>query len=167
MTSYIGRFGQVRRSQKTEDLLRLIRRGAGEKGIYALAAAAGRPYRRVHEQVQRLAAAGAVRLERLPGGARSRIRVRSVESRGPALSFNRAWSRPSGGLDEETVIAQVLARPTFRDLLACVDYYGLERVHAIRSVLIGGFELHPGAACATGRMLKNIEIGRARAARRD
>jgi hypothetical protein len=155
----------MRRTQKLDELLTLIRAGAGEEGIYALAAAAGRPYRRVHAQVHRLAAEGVVRLDRLSGGTRSRMRVRGVESEGPRLSFNRAWSRPSGGVDDERTIAQVLARPTFEDLLACVDYFGLDRVRAVRRSMLAKLELEFGAATATGRMLNNIEIGRARAAR--
>ncbi|HEX6994974.1 MAG TPA: hypothetical protein VF339_12585 [Gammaproteobacteria bacterium] len=67
-------------------------------------------------------------------------------------------------MDEETVIAQVLARPTFDDLLACVEHYGLQRVQEIRTAMLRAFELLPGAAETSGRMLKNIEIGRARAA---
>lgn len=151
-------------TRKTQELLALIRRGAGEDGIYALAAAAGRPYRRVHDQVKRLAAEGLVRLERASVGPRTAIRVRPLRIREPKLSFNRAWSRPGAGVDEETVIAQVLARPTFNDLLACVEHYGLERVQTTRTAMLRAFELSPGAAEASGRMMKNIEIGRARAA---
>ncbi|HEX7080430.1 MAG TPA: hypothetical protein VF329_05405 [Gammaproteobacteria bacterium] len=154
------------RTRKTQELLALIHRGAGEDGIYALAAAAGRPYRRVHDQVKRLAAEGLVRLERASVGPRTALRVRPLPPREPKLSFNRAWSRPRGGVDEETVIAQVLARPTFNDLLACVEHYGLERVQRARAAMLRAFELSPGAAEASGRMLKNIEIGRARAAGR-
>jgi len=152
------------RTRKTQELLALIRRGAGEQGIYALAAAAGRPYRRVHEQVKRLAAEGAVRLERVPVGPRIAIRVRPARTRQPKLSLSRSWSRPSAGTDDETLIALVLSRPTFADLLACVEHYGLERIRAARGALIRAFELPPGAAEASSRMLKNIEIGRARAA---
>lgn len=151
-------------TRKTQDLLALIDRGAGEDGIYALAAAAGRPYRRVHDQVKRLAAEGLVRLDRVSVGPRTAIRVRPLGTRKPNLSFNRAWSRPGGGVGEETVIAQVLARPTFEDLLECTEHYGLERVRTIRTAMLRAFELSPGAAEASGRMLKNIEIGRARAA---
>jgi len=152
------------RTRKTDELLALIRSGAGEHGIYALAAAAGRPYRRVHEQVKRLAAEGSVRLERVSAGPRVAIRVRPLRARQPKLSFNRAWSKPSAGIDDETLIAQVLSRPTFTDLLACVEHYGFERIRAARLAMIRAFELSPGAAEASGRMLKNIEIGRARAA---
>jgi hypothetical protein len=156
----------VRSTGKLKDLLALIDAGAGDGGIYALALAAGRPYRRVHDQVRRLAAAGLIRVDRGQRGGRARIRVRSIQ-RGPALAFQRAWSRPSGGLDDETVIAQVLARPTFSDLLACVEHYGLDRVLSLRDLMLRDLELEPGVASASGRMLSNIEIGRARAAGSD
>lgn len=154
----------MRRTRKSEELLALIRRGAGEEGIYALAAAAGRPYRRVHQQVKRLAAEGLVHLERVPAGPRTAIRVRPIPARRLKLTIDRAWSRPAGGVADDTLIAQVLARPTFKDLLACVEHYGLERIQTSRADLIRAFELTPAAAETTGRMLKNIEIGRARAA---
>lgn len=154
----------MRRTRKIEDLLCLIRDNAGADGIYALAAAAGRPYRRVHEQVKRLAEEGLVRLEPASAGPRARIRVRPAAGRRPKLSLNRAWSRPSGAIDDETLIAQVLARPTFNDMLACVEHYGIPRVRKRRAAMIAAFELPPGAADASGRMLKNIEIGHARAA---
>jgi hypothetical protein len=154
----------VRQTRKLESLLELIRAGKGERGIYALAAAAGRPYRRVHAQVQRLAEAGLVTLDAQTSG-RAVTRVRAVnEVREPSFSFNRAWSRPSGGQAPEAVIAQVLARPAFEDLLACVDHYGLSRVRRVHTDMLRRLELRPGAAQACQRMLNNIEIGRARAA---
>jgi hypothetical protein len=160
----------VRRTTKLETLLTLIRNGAGCDGIYALAAAAGRPYRRVHDQVQRLSAAGLVRLEGAPRGPRALVRVLPVEppleerAEQPKLQFNRAWSRPSGDIDPQTTIAQVLARPTFRDLLACAKHYGTARVRAVYENMAGTMQLPPGAVIDSGRMLNNIEIGRARAA---
>jgi hypothetical protein len=84
--------------------------------------------------------------------------------RRPSLQFNRAWSRPSGDIDTPTLIAQVLARPTFRDLLACVKCYGPAHVRSGYEHLVGSLQLSPGAATQSGRMLNNIEIGRARAA---
>lgn len=155
----------MRRTRKLQDLLALIRTGAGEQGIYGLAAAAGRPYRRVHDQVRRLAATGVVRLvpQRQNGRARTLV-VPVVRSRAPLLSFNRGWSRPARGLDPETVLAQVLARPTFVDLIACVQHYGLEEVRRLHQTMVADCELSPAAATATARMLNNIEVGRARAA---
>src|SRR6185312_12063549 len=47
------------------------------------------------------------------------------------LQFNRAWSRPSGGVDIDTTIALVLARPTFNDLLTCCMECGIDRVRDI------------------------------------
>ena len=156
----------MRRARKLEELLRLIRAGAGQEGIYALAAAAGRPYRRVHDQVRRLAAAGLVRLATEHRESRARIRVIPVEqSVRPVLQFDRAWSRPSGGVDTDTTIALVLARPTFRDLLTCCMEYGIDRVRHIFESMIAAMQLDPKAAEESGRMLSNIEIGLARASR--
>lgn len=155
--------GAPRTTRRVEELVALIREGRGEAGIYQLAQAAGRPYRRVHDQVKRLEREGRVRIERRQRGARAVSAVRSVEVP-PRLSFDRAWSRPSGGIDADTLIAQVLARPTFRDLLVCVDHYGLDRVARLRADMIRDFELAPGALETSGRMLRNIEVGRARAA---
>lgn len=156
----------MRRARKLEELFRLIQAGAGEEGIYALAAAAGRPYRRVHDQVQRLAATGLVKLAMEHRGSRTRIRVVPLEQRpAPVLQFNRAWSRPSGGVNTDTVIALVLARPTFDDLLSCCMEYGIERVRDIFQRMIAAMQLDPKAAGESGRMLDNIEIGQARASR--
>jgi hypothetical protein len=158
----------MRSTRKLRALVDLIRRGQGDRGIYQLARTAGRPYRRVHDQVQRLARAGVVRLTRVHEGPRTATCIQIAAGAPhpqPKLSFNRAWSRPSGGLDAETLIAQVLGRPTFPDLLACVQAFGLEAVRRVFQAVVAAFEIQPGAATASGRMLKNIEIGRARAAR--
>lgn len=154
----------MRSTRKLDELIDLIRAGAGDRGIYALAVAAARPYRRVHDQVRRLAAAGVVRLEKQHRGPRTWIRVYpATRASGPRLRFNRSWSRPVGGVDPETTVAQVLARPTFRDLLACVQHYGLEHVRGVYRTMVDALELAPGAAEASGRMLTNIEVGHARA----
>lgn len=156
----------MRRARKLEELFRLIQAGAGEEGIYALAAAAGRPYRRVHDQVQRLAARGLVKLAMEQRGSRTRIKVAPLEQRAtPVLQFNRAWSRPSGGVNTDTLIALVLARPTFDDLLSCCMEYGIDRVRDIFQTMIAAMQLDPKAAGESGRMLDNIEIGQARASR--
>lgn len=156
----------MRRTRKLEEIYRLIQADAGRDGIYALAAAAGRPYRRVHDQVRRLAAQGLVRLVMEQHGSRSRVRVTPVGNPAlPSLQFNRAWSRPSGGVDGDTVIALVLARPTFDDLLSCCMEYGIERVRAVFQDMITAMQLRPNAAEESGRMLSNIEIGQARASR--
>lgn len=156
----------MRRTRKLEELLRLIQAGEGEGGIYALAAAAGRPYRRVHDQVGRLAAAGAVKLVAAHQGPRARVRVVPAgDPVLPALRFSRAWSRPSGGLSTDTVVALVLARPTFEDILACCLRYGIGRVRGIFASMVATLQLDPRAAQESGRMLSNIEIGLARASR--
>lgn len=155
----------MRRTRKLDELLRLIRAGAGERGIYALATVAGRPYRRVHDQVRRLAAAGLVKLATERHGSRARVRVAAVEDTAPALQFDRAWSRPSGGVDTDAGIALILARPTFDDLLCCCMEHGIDRVRGIFDAMIAAMQLHPRAVEESGRMLSNIEIGQARASR--
>lgn len=157
----------MRRTHKLDELLRLIRAGAGARGIYALATAAGRPYRRVHDQVRRLAAAGLVELATERHGSRARVRVVPVEDypATQALQFDRAWSRPSGGVDTDAGIAMILSRPTFDDLLSCCMEYGIDRVRGIFDLMIAAMQLHPRAAEESGRMLSNIEIGQARASR--
>lgn len=154
----------MRQTRKIRELLRLIQAGAGQEGIYGLAATAGRPYRRVHDQVRRLAAAGIVRLTAERHDSRARVRVIPVEdSAAQALQFNRAWSRPSGAVGIDTIIALVLARPTFDDLLSCCLQYGIGRVRGIFDRMVAALELDPRAAEESGRMLANIEIGEARA----
>jgi len=156
----------MRRARKLDELLRLIQAGAGRDGIYALAAAAGRPYRRVHDQVKRLAATGLVVLATQHNGSRARVRVLPAgHSAAPALEFDRGWSRPSGGIDTDTAIALVLARPTFNDLLSCCVEHGTERVRDVFERMIAAMQLAPGAAAESGRMLTNIEVGQARASR--
>lgn len=154
----------MRHSRKLAELLRLIQAGAGQEGIYALAGAAGRPYRRVHAQVRLLAASGQVRLTSEHRGSRSRIRVTPVGNPAPLQQFDRAWSRPSGGIDIDTSIALVLARPTFGDLLGCCIEYGIVRVRDVFARMIATLQLDPKAAAESGRILSNIEIGHARAA---
>jgi hypothetical protein len=155
----------MRSNRKLAELCKLIRAGAGELGIYALAAAAGRPYRRVHDQVQRLAVAGLVRIDKQVRGPRTQTRVRMARApAGTVLDFNRAWSRPLGGVDADTVIAQVIARPTFHDLLVCAQDHGIARVRNTFQAMVNGCEIDPSAAAATARMLGNIEVGHARAA---
>lgn len=157
----------MRQTEKLKNLMNLIRSGHGERGIYSLAAAAGRPYRRVYDQVKRLAAEGRVILAAEPQGRsrRAHIRVRPADQQeAPKLAFNRAWSRPSGGLDPETLIAQVISRPTFDDLLTCTQRFGISRVWEVYENMVEDMMLSPGAAAATARMLTNIEVGRARAA---
>ena len=154
----------MRRTRKIRELLQLIQAGAGQEGIYALAATAGRPYRRVHDQVRRLAAAGLVRLAAEHHDSRARVRVVPIEdSTAHAMQFNRAWSRPSGAVGIDTIIALVLARPTFDDLLFCCLQYGVGRVRLVFDRMIAALELDPRAAEESGRMLGNIEIGDARA----
>lgn len=152
----------MRQTGRLRELLEHIRAGDGEAGIYALASAVGRPYRRVHDQVRRLVRDGQVTL--VPEQVNGRRRLRVLPAEATAMRFNRAWSRPAGGVDEETGIALVLSRPTFDDVLRCVQRYGLSRVRATQEAMISELELSPAAATATTRMLKNIEVGFARAA---
>lgn len=157
----------MRNTRSLRQLLALVQEGKGRDGIYALAAHAQRPYRRVYDQVMRLAAAGQVRLESDPrSGGRKRFRVLGAQEEAPALEFNRAWSHPGGHLPPERVIAQVLARPTFNDLLACAKHYGLPAVEHVHDRMLREFMLEPGAAVAVNRMLRNITVGHERAARK-
>jgi len=152
----------MRQTNRLNALMALIRQGEGKAGIYALASAAGRPYRRVHDQVRRLVREGQVKLVPQQVNGRRRLQVVPVDM--TPMRFNRAWSRPSGGVDAETEIALVLSRPAFDDLLSCVQRHGLSRVRAVHDVMLNDLELSPGAAAASTRMLNNIEVGLARAA---
>src|SRR2546423_13369646 len=121
----------MRSTPKLQRLLTLIRQGRGEQGIYGLAQAARRPYRRVHDQVKKLAAEGLVQLEMRREGPRAFTRVALLDDAPVRLAHNRAWTRPATAVESDTIIALVLARPTFGDLLACVQRYGSAHVRTL------------------------------------
>lgn len=154
---------------KQQALLRAVQKGAGRNGVYGLARRLKRPYRRVYDQVRLLEARGQLRTQKLRRRGRTCLAVMplatAAESPKPNLQFNRAWSRPSGQISDSTLLAQVLARPTFRDLLACAVHYGPQTVRQQLNRMVQNFELPAAASSEALRMLGNIELGLARAAR--
>ncbi|PCI37988.1 MAG: hypothetical protein COB46_12385 [Rhodospirillaceae bacterium] len=72
----------------------------------------------------------------------------------PALSFSRTWSNPAG-VDDETLIATTLEKPTFSDLLKVCATYGIDRVKAV----LRDISLPPSSTNNVKRMIHNIEIG--------
>lgn len=156
----------IRRNAKRNQLLALIGRGKGRQGIYALARAARRPYRRVYDAVRAFEAQGRVRLVPLADGRRT-LAVEPVATAPPLkLEFNRAYSAPGQAIPDETQVALVLAQPSFRDLLACVDRFGLAFVEAIRARMLARDELGASASRTTRMLLDDIIIGRQRRGRR-
>lgn len=152
-------------TNKRDHLLKLIRAGHGRRGIYALARKAGRPYRRVHDAVRAFEAAGLVRLVPTTEGRRA-VAVEAIGSGvPPAFEFNRAYSAPGIALPPETQAALVLAQPSFRDLLRCVDAFGLSFVERVRAEMLARGELGATAASTTRALLDDIVIGRARRGR--
>lgn len=166
----------TRLTASQQRLLNAVAAGHGKAGIYGLAGVLGRPYRRVYDQVRMLEAAGRLRTVRGRAGGRRVVRVLPRRSApragaasastpaGPPLRFNRAWSALGKRFDADATIAQVLARPTFRDLLACVLEFGLDRVRDRLAAMVSAFELSPQLVVEDARMLANIESGLHRAA---
>jgi hypothetical protein len=151
---------------KQAALLQRVRDAGEVQGVYALAKALGRPYKRVLENLRTLQAAGLVELSNERRSGRKTILVRRSRRRGrqPQLSYNRVWSSPVSGVDDTVLIASVLARPTFDDLLTCCRHYGLPRVRSVYMTMLGTGELDALVQQSVSRMLANIEIGFARAA---
>lgn len=73
----------VRASARRKALPRALRRRRGGLTIYGLAQALGRPYRRVFDAVHRLAAEGALRLERASRGNRRATLLFAAPAAGP------------------------------------------------------------------------------------
>jgi hypothetical protein len=145
---------------KRDRLLELIAAGHGRAGIYVLARKAKRPYRRVHDAVKAFEAKGQVRLSRATGG-RFTWKVELVASLAPpTLEFNRAYSAPGKTQPPETEVALVLAQPSFRDLLVCVDHYGAPFVTQVRERMLARGELGALTAQTTRTLLDDIAIGR-------
>jgi hypothetical protein len=161
-----------RLTTKEAALLAHLRLVHGASSIYELARSVRRPYRRVYQQVRKLAVLGLVTLEKGLVDNRTAFRVRPVaqgktrvaNATQPSLSHNRAWSRPTSGVDDDTLIALVISNPNFPDLLACAKHFGIERIRAVYRKMLDGFHLRPSVAEEAGRMLENIEIGFRRAA---
>lgn len=147
---------------KQREVLRYIDRAGEVRGVYALAKGLRRPYNRVLDNVRKLADEG--RIEIMPvkhGGRRvTLLRVAGKSSdQQPALSYNRIWSSPMTGVSDTTLIASVVAKPTFDDVLQCCLYYGVDRVRQVYLQMLAANELSAIGARTVGRMLANVEIG--------
>ena len=84
-------------------------------------------------------------------------RAKAASLRRPELSFPYDWSNRAMGVDQ--LIAAVLERGIFSDVLALARHYGLRRVqkaHDKMQVSSGTASLH---ARSLDRMLRNIEAG--------
>ncbi len=146
---------------KRDEVEAVIRRQGGVAGVYALAKLLDRPYKRVREHVQALAAAGRVELvESRQGGRRvTVIRPGSLRRRPPELSYSRHWSSPVTGVDDTVLIAGVIAEPTLEDLITCCLHYGMPRVREVFQSMLSNNEISPLTQRMVGRMLANVEIG--------
>lgn len=80
------------------------------------------------------------------------------------LSFSRTWSRPDG-VDDDTLIAATLDRPTFEDLTRLCLEFGEKRVRLILDELSRDPAARPEAVKMSRRMLENIQRGFQRASR--
>jgi len=80
---------------------------------------------------------------------------RILPSKGqPELSFSRTWSAPSG-VDDTTLIAATLAKPTFSDVARLCIAYGTLRVNKILHQL----ELKPDFQSIVQTMIDNTKAG--------
>lgn len=156
---------------KQSEVLHAIR-AAGQVGsTYALAKSLGRPYRRVRDHVQLLAKAGLIEHSEPPrhnpraGASIKAVLADRPEARAqPELSYRRHWSSPVTGVDDDVLIAGVIAEPTLDDLIACCLHYGVARVRDVYSRMLATGEIGVAVQRAAGRMLANVEIGFSRAA---
>ncbi len=80
------------------------------------------------------------------------------------LSYSRAWSRPDG-VDDDTLIATTLDRPTFEDLAKLCLMFSDERVWAVLGKLSSDPAARPDTLAESRRMLENIRRGFRRADR--
>ena len=72
----------------------------------------------------------------------------------PKLSIPRTWSRPSG-VDDETLIATTLAKPTFSDVARLCVFFGVGRVSSVAHEI----DLDRRIKNNLEDMLKNINSG--------
>lgn len=151
---------------KQSELLAYLRGTPSAPGIYGLARALGRQYRRVFDDVMRLASAGLLTVTPTFKNGRkvSLVQLPVDRPAQPSLSYSRVWSSPATGVDDRVLIASVLAEPTFGDVLACCRHYGLDKVKRVFDSMLGTDELGELTQLSLIRMLSNIEIGFARAA---
>jgi len=142
-----------------------IKRAGEVRGVYTLAKAVGRPYKRVLEHLHALQAAGKIDLiSQMDCGRRITMIRASAGKSQPELSYSRIWSSPITGVNDTVLIASVLAEPTFDDVLTCCRHYGVARVREVYTSMLGTDEMGRLVQKSVGRMLANIEIGFARAA---
>lgn len=78
------------------------------------------------------------------------------------LSYSRTWSRPDG-VDDDTLIAATLDRPTFGDLAKLCLKFGEKRVWKGLDKLSGDPVARPETLADSRRMLENIHRGFRRA----
>ncbi|GEM_PF-2171221 len=154
---------------KQQGLLDFVAEHGRVESVYTLSKLLSRPYRRVFDHVKVLQKAGLLKLSpsHNEGRRHSTIEVVKVPPEPPAqpqLSYSRSWSSPVTGVGDRTLIASVLAEPTFGDVLKCARHYGLDRVRDVYGRMLEQGDLKPWAAIESGRILSNIEIGFARAA---
>lgn len=138
-------------------------------GVYRLAKLLGRPYRRVFDHVKTLEREGLLRVTREVRTGRRQsvieaVPVNRIAASRPPMTRTRIWSAPIDAVDDRTLIASVLAEPTFDDLLSSVLHYGLQAVRATYRRMLDAGHFEPWAQQEAARILDNIEIGFARAA---
>lgn len=140
--------------------------GGRVDSVYDLAAKLGRPYRRVFDQVKMLAAEGYLVLSPGQQDGRRKTGIALAKAVGgvPELSFNRIWSAAPEALPETTLIASVLARPSFDDVLRLTLHYGLPKVRKVFQAMAAAGDLQGWSLKESARTLANVEIGLARAA---
>lgn len=157
-----------RPTPRQQELLDCVSRHGRINGIYRLSQLLGRPYRRVLDQAKALEREGLIRLSFDVNGGRRQTVIEPASGGAatsqPELHHPRIWSSPVTGVDDHTLIASVLAEPTFDDLLRCVLHYGLEKVRSVYRRMLASDHFEPWAQQEAARMLDNIEIGFARAA---
>ncbi|AXQ27482.1 hypothetical protein D0B54_01745 [Solimonas sp. K1W22B-7] len=139
--------------------------GGRADSVYDLAAKLGRPYRRVFDQVKMLAAQGRLVLSPGQEGRRRKTSIALADpgAEAPELTFNRIWSTPPEALPETTLIASVLAQPTFDDVLGLALHYGLPKVRQIFLTMVAAGDLEGWALKESARTLANVEDGFIRA----
>lgn len=152
---------------KQQEVFDYIDRAGEVRGVYALAKGLRRPYNRVLDNVRELAAGGRIEIVPAKQGGRRVTLLRiagKTPDKQPTLSYNRIWSSPVTGVSDTTLIASVIAKPTFDDVLQCCLHYGVDRVRQVYLQMLAANELSAIGARAVGRILANVEIGFARAA---
>lgn len=76
----------------------------------------------------------------------------------PVPSFSRTWSAPSG-VNDNVLIASVVARPTFDDLLLLSLRYGVSRLRTTARRMRKAGDIKPQTAAKVCHFLDNIAAG--------